>query len=78
VKSGGHATNPGFSSTTGVQIAMSRFNNVIYDPDTQTVRVGTGLTWDDVYSTLDNYNVTVLGGRVSGIGVGGLMLGGGT
>ncbi|KAH9990392.1 hypothetical protein BJV77DRAFT_963381 [Russula vinacea] len=26
VKGGGHATNPGFSSTTGVQISMTRFN----------------------------------------------------
>jgi hypothetical protein len=31
VKGGGHATNPGFSSTTGVQIAMTRFNQVVVD-----------------------------------------------
>lgn len=30
VKGGGHAVNPGFSSTTGVQIAMTRWDQV-YD-----------------------------------------------
>jgi hypothetical protein len=48
VKSGGHALNPGFSSTWGVHIAMRRFSNV-----------------------------SVLGGRVSDVGVDGFILGGG-
>ncbi len=77
IKSGGHTLNPGFSSTTGVQISMSRFSNVTYHPNNQTVDVGSGLVWDDVYEALEPYNVSVLGGRVSGVGVGGLMLGGG-
>lgn len=78
MKGGGHATNPGFSSTTGVQITMSRFGEVTYNETDQTVIIGAGLIWDDVYAVLEKYNRTVLGGRVSGIGVAGFVLGGGT
>ncbi len=77
VESGGHTLNPGFSSTTGVQIRMTRFQNVIYHSNNQTVDVGPGLVWENVYAALDPYNVTVTGGRVTGVGVGGLVLGGG-
>ncbi|KAI0794890.1 FAD dependent oxidoreductase [Abortiporus biennis] len=77
IKGGGHATNPGFSSTKGVQIAMSRFSAVNYHPENQTVDVGPGLTWDDVYATLQPQGVNVVGGRVSGVGVAGFSLGGG-
>ncbi|KAG9313985.1 hypothetical protein JVU11DRAFT_4761 [Chiua virens] len=77
VKGGGHSLNPGFSSTLGVHIAMHRFTDVVYDPTTQTVVIGAGLIWDDVYAALEPYGVNVAGGRVSGIGVAGFTLGGG-
>ncbi|KAL4072440.1 hypothetical protein V8B97DRAFT_1899443 [Scleroderma yunnanense] len=77
VKGGGHATNPGFSSTTGVQISMGKFSEVTYDPQTQMAIIGAGLVWDDVYAALEEYGVTVAGGRITGIGVAGLTLGGG-
>ncbi|KAG7445406.1 FAD-binding domain-containing protein [Guyanagaster necrorhizus] len=77
VKGGGHATNQGFSSTTGVQIAMTRFNEVTYDCTTQTAVIGAGNIWDDVYKILNAQGVNVLGARVSGIGVAGFTLGGG-
>ncbi|KAK0229779.1 FAD-binding domain-containing protein [Armillaria nabsnona] len=77
IKGGGHATNPGFSSTIGVQIAMTRFNEVTYDSATQTAVIGAGNIWDDVYEILDAQGVNVVGGRVTGIGVAGFTLGGG-
>ncbi|KAL4076696.1 hypothetical protein V8B97DRAFT_1483468 [Scleroderma yunnanense] len=77
VKGGGHTANPGFSSTTGVQVAMTRFSEVTYDSASQTAVVGTGLIWDDVYSALEPYGVNVVGGRITGVGVAGLTLGGG-
>ncbi|KAK0224289.1 FAD dependent oxidoreductase [Armillaria fumosa] len=77
VKGGGHVTNQGFSSTTGVQIAMTRFNEITYDPATQTAVIGAGNIWDDVYDVLNAQGVNVVGGRVSGIGVAGFTLGGG-
>ncbi|KIO08632.1 hypothetical protein M404DRAFT_367347 [Pisolithus tinctorius Marx 270] len=77
VKGGGHTTNPGFSSTTGVQIALSRFSDVVYDPESQTATIGAGLTWDTVYAALDPLGVNVVGARGPGVGVAGLSLGGG-
>ncbi|KAK0499152.1 FAD dependent oxidoreductase [Armillaria luteobubalina] len=77
VKGGGHASNPSFSSTSGVQIAMTRFNEITYDPTSQTVLVGAGNVWDDVYEVLNAQGVNVVGGRVTGIGVAGFTLGGG-
>ncbi|KAJ7057508.1 FAD dependent oxidoreductase [Mycena amicta] len=50
VKGGGHASNPGFSSTPGVHISMTRFSDVVYDSASGTVRIGAGLIWDDVSS----------------------------
>ncbi|KAF9002469.1 hypothetical protein BDQ17DRAFT_1425793 [Cyathus striatus] len=52
VKGGGHASNPGFSSTTGVHISMFRFSEVTYDAASQTAVIGAGLVWDDVYTAL--------------------------
>ena len=70
--------NPGFSSTNGVQIGMSEFSDIVYDPEAQTVTVGAGVIWDDIYSALEPHGMNVVGGRVSGIGVAGFALGGGT
>ena len=58
-------------------MAMYRFSEVTYDSTTQTVVVGTGLNFDDVYAALAPHNVSVAGGRVTGLGVGGFLLGGG-
>lgn len=77
VKGGGHTTNPGFSSTEGVQIAMSRFNETKVNSTSQTVEVGAGLTWDQVYAKLGPTGVNVIGARVTGVGVAGNILGGG-
>ncbi|KAH8996310.1 FAD-binding domain-containing protein [Lactarius akahatsu] len=77
VKGGGHATNPGFSSTKGVQITLARFNRTKVNYKDRTVEVGAGLTWDQVYTALNSTKVNVVGGRIPGIGVAGLTLGGG-
>lgn len=78
IKGGGHTANPKFSSTTGVQISMYRFSDVVYNPDSQTADIGAGLIWDDVYAALEPHGVNVVGGRVRGIGVAGFTLGGGS
>jgi FAD/FMN-containing dehydrogenase len=77
VKCGGHAANPKFSSTSGVQIALSRFNETKVNVASGTVEVGAGLTWDQVYAALEPTGVNVVGGRIPGVGVAGLTLGGG-
>jgi len=77
VKGGGHATNPGCSSTNGIQIAMTRFNETTVDSASQTVTMGAGFTWDQVFATLELAGVTFKGARVTGVGVAGSILGGG-
>ncbi|QRV84351.1 FAD-binding domain protein [Ceratobasidium sp. AG-Ba] len=63
---------------------MFKFSEVTYHPaplaadgSVGTVDVGSGLIWDNVYAALQPYNVTVVGGRVTGVGVAGFALGGG-
>ncbi|KAI0251538.1 FAD-binding domain-containing protein [Lactifluus subvellereus] len=75
IKGAGHTANPGFSSTPGVHISMSRFKDIIVHPG--TVDIGAGLTWTEVYSYLVPRGINVVGGRINGVGVGGFTLGGG-
>ena len=77
IKGAGHTANPGYSATPGVQIAMKRFTEVTYDAEAGVAKIGAGNVWDNVYAALEPYNVSVVGGRVSGIGVAGFTLGGG-
>ena len=77
MKSGGHATNTGFSSTRGVQISLARFDTFKVNTKAKTVDLGPSLTWDDVYERLEPHGVMVIGARIPGVGVGGVLLGGG-
>lgn len=43
----------------------------------ETASIGPGNRWGQVYDRLDPLNITVLGGRVADVGVGGLLLSGG-
>jgi FAD/FMN-containing dehydrogenase len=52
-------------------------NDITIAEDEVTTHVGPGNRWIDVYSYLDTKGLSVVGGRVSEIGVGGLVLGGG-
>lgn len=56
---------------------MTRFEEIKVDTSASTVEVGAGLTWDQVYAALGQYGLNVIGGRVPGVGVAGLTLGGG-
>lgn len=56
---------------------MSLFQNIVYHPDNQTVDLGSGLVWGTIYKALEPYNVSVVGARVSVVGVAGFLLGGG-
>ena len=56
---------------------MSRFNEIKVNSKSGTVEVGAGLTWGQVYATLEPTGVNVVGGRIPGVGVAGFTLGGG-
>ena len=78
VKSGGHAAFTGASNiANGITIDLKRINELAVSHDKTLTRVGPGNVWIDVYDYLTPKNLTVVGGRVTGIGTGGLTLGGG-
>ncbi|EJD49108.1 FAD-binding domain-containing protein [Auricularia subglabra TFB-10046 SS5] len=77
VKGGGHTSNRGFSSTTGVHISLARFNYTRLDDTKSTAVVGAGSRWSDVYAALDGTGVNLVGGRNPAVGVAGFTLGGG-
>ncbi|KFA45831.1 hypothetical protein S40293_09659 [Stachybotrys chartarum IBT 40293] len=78
VRSGG--ANSGIWAATlqdAVVIDLSLFSDVTPADDGATVTIGTGAKWLDVYKALDEKGITVIGGRSSPVGVGGLTLQGG-
>ncbi|KAK0747391.1 hypothetical protein B0T21DRAFT_379454 [Apiosordaria backusii] len=78
VRSGGHMWFPGASNEpAGVTVDLRALNSVNLSPNHASVSVGVGATWDAVYKRLDPLGLSVAGGRVAGVGVGGLTLGGG-
>ncbi len=77
VKSGGHAASAGASNIQGgVTIDLRQLNEVQVTKNNTLTRVGAGNKWGVVYQQLDANKLSVIGGRVSDIGVGGLTLGG--
>ncbi|KAL8772550.1 MAG: hypothetical protein Q9209_002211 [Squamulea sp. 1 TL-2023] len=77
VKSGGHAAFAGASNIQGgVAIDLNDLRQLEVSLDRTVTKVGAGNRWLDVYSQLDPLGLSVVGGRVADIGVGGLILGG--
>jgi hypothetical protein len=78
VRSGGHSPVAGASSIKGgALIDLTFFNEVTLAADRNTVVIGAGCKWVDVYKALEEHGLAVAGGRNSAVGVGGLTLGGG-
>ncbi|KAI9826339.1 MAG: hypothetical protein M1832_000256 [Thelocarpon impressellum] len=78
VRSGGHSPWATWNNIeSGVTIDLRALDQVSLAQDRQTASIGPGATWGEVYGVLDPLGVTVVGGRASKVGVGGLLLGGG-
>ena len=78
VKSGGHAAFSGASNIEGgLTIDLVNLNKITVSADKTQTSIGAGNVWYNVYTYLQPKGLTVIGGRVSAIGVGGLTLGGG-
>ncbi|CAI6336543.1 unnamed protein product [Periconia digitata] len=78
VKGGGHAAFAGGSNIDGgITVSLENLKQISLSSDKKIAAVGPGNRWIDVYQTLDPDEVTVVGGRVSTVGVSGLTLGGG-
>jgi len=56
---------------------MARFKDIVLNEEEGTVEIGAGLTWTEVYAYLVPKGLTVVGGRINGVGVSGFTLGGG-
>lgn len=77
-KSGGHDPNPGHGSVQdGVLIALRDISGATYNNQTGLAYVKPGGTWNDVIGDLEPSGVTVVGGRLGIVGVGGYLLQGG-
>ncbi|KAJ7785052.1 hypothetical protein DFH07DRAFT_1054503 [Mycena maculata] len=77
IKGGGHIAPPGFSSTTGLLVDMTLFQQVNYNAETQTVDIGPGRLWQDVYKILPLDRTVAGASSCPGVGVAGFNLGGG-
>ena len=78
MKAGGHAAFRGASNIEGgVTIDLANLNQITLSADKSQVSLGPGNRWLDVYTKLERHGLSVVGGRIEDIGVGGLTLGGG-
>jgi FAD/FMN-containing dehydrogenase len=78
IRSGGHASFIGASNIPdGVTIDLRTLNVIEINQGQSQISVGAGAVWDDIYASLQNVKLGVAGPRSSGIGVGGIVLGGG-
>lgn len=77
IRSGGHTIWGGAANIEGgITIDMRAMNSVVLSDDKKVASLGPGGIWSEIYEQLVPYNLTVMGGRVAGIGVGGLATGG--
>ena len=78
VRGGGHTWFADANSAPGgITIDLRGLNSIDLSVDKASVSIGAGTTWDAVYQKLDPLGLSVAGGRVAGVGVSGLTLGGG-
>lgn len=78
VRGGGHAPFAGANNINdGITIDLSSLSSVVLTKKDTELQIGGGAHWGQVYPVTDAKGLTVIGGRSSGVGVGGLTTGGG-
>lgn len=75
---GGHSFFAGAANVEGgVTIDLRSLDSCELSADQKTASVGGGSIWsENVYPNLEPHNLTVSGGRITGVGVGGFVTGG--
>jgi FAD/FMN-containing dehydrogenase len=77
VRGGGHHTVVGIANIhNGITIDLGNINQTTLNSAKTVASVGSGARWGSVYDVLVPQGLAVLGGRESGIGVGGFTTGG--
>ncbi|KAL7935651.1 hypothetical protein V8C35DRAFT_297876 [Trichoderma chlorosporum] len=78
VKSGGHCSYPsGTNAENGITIDLSRFKDITVADNRESVAVGAGCRFGELYQKLEADGLGCVGGRASSVGVSGLIMGGG-
>ncbi|KAL7941943.1 hypothetical protein V8C42DRAFT_164049 [Trichoderma barbatum] len=78
VRGGGHTLWTGAANIDGgVTVDMRGLNSLSLSEDLKTASLGAGAICSDVYPLLVPHNLTIMGGRLPGIGIGGFATGGG-
>ncbi|KAF2203934.1 FAD-binding domain-containing protein [Delitschia confertaspora ATCC 74209] len=78
VRGGGHTPWGGAANIQdGITVDMRNILGVSLSQDKKIVSIGTGEHWGSVYKVLESKKLATVGGRVSKVGVTGLVLGGG-
>jgi FAD/FMN-containing dehydrogenase len=79
VRGGGHTLWTGAANINGgITVDMRSMKDFALSPDKKIALLGAGGIWNEIYPQLVPYNLTAMGGRVPGIGVGGFVTGGKT
>ena len=77
IRAGGHSLFSGAANIQGgVTVDMRSMKSVVLSEDHKVASIGGGGIWSNIYPQLVPHNLTVLGGRVPGIAIGGFSTGG--
>ncbi|KAJ5266933.1 hypothetical protein N7478_009741 [Penicillium angulare] len=79
IRTTGHNPNYGFSSAdeTSVVLDIRQLSSKELSLDKTVAQVGSGSTWGEVYTWLEEQKLSAIGGRDQDVGIGGFLLGGG-
>ncbi|KAA8645281.1 FAD-binding oxidoreductase [Aspergillus tanneri] len=78
VRGGGHTLFTGAANINdAITVDLRAMNSLVLSDDRKTACVGGGSIFSELYPQLERHGLTVLGGRVPDIGVGGCTTGGG-
>jgi FAD binding domain len=77
IRGGGHTLFSGAANIAGgITIDMRAMDSLVLSEDRKMVSIGGGGIWSHIYPQLVPHNLTVLGGRIPGIAIGGFATGG--
>lgn len=77
IRGGGHTPFAAAANiASGITIDMRGIKTISVNAAKTVTSVGGGAIWSDIYALLDPMGLSVVGGRVAGIGAGGLTTGG--
>lgn len=77
IRGGGHTPWAGSANiNNGITLDLQKMTGVNVNPQTNVVSIGAGERWQGVYENLGARGLAVAGGRVSKVGVAGLITGG--